>query len=43
MNGDSLAGFLETGGQAIILVLLLLALISILRGAIRAVKDTNGW
>ena len=39
MNGDSLVGFLETGGQAIILVLLLLALIAILRGAIRAVKE----
>ena len=39
MNGDSLLGFLETGGQAIILVLLLLALISIMRGAIRAVKE----
>lgn len=39
MNGDGLTQALESGGQAIILVVLLLLLFALLRSAIRAVKE----
>ena len=39
MNGDSLAQAVATGGQTILLVVVLLVVFGILRGAIRAVKE----
>ncbi len=39
MNIDSITQALESGGQAVILVVLLLAIIAVLRSAIRAVKE----
>lgn len=39
MNVDSLSQALQSGGQAVILVVLLLVIFGILRGAIRAVKE----
>ena len=39
MNSDSLAQAIGTGGQAILLVVVLLVIFGVLRGAIRAVKE----